>query len=109
MSITYSGCLGPCDQGANVLVYLEAGSLSRRVECRFDSALRRIRLRWRIRVGLAHGASYFFHTLHELGQACAVQEYLGRPAVQNTREQRFLERQYRQHAFFNAARPNEGD
>ncbi len=24
LSITYSGCLGPCDQGANVLVYPEA-------------------------------------------------------------------------------------
>jgi (2Fe-2S) ferredoxin len=24
VAITYSGCLGPCDQGANVLVYPEA-------------------------------------------------------------------------------------
>lgn len=24
LAITYSGCLGPCDQGANVLVYPEA-------------------------------------------------------------------------------------
>ena len=58
------------------------------------------RARWR----RVHGRGGLLHLFHEAAQPCAAKPDIRRPTIEYPGKQRLLEREQRQHAFFDTAR-----